>query len=109
MGSSTLKKSGDKSPHSKTWFNLPGNPDQPVLSDFKVLFGACVPEKLDEGRDQTRPTSLMAGTDTCAVVSMEVFVEEYIVSPVRVCLELLRASEYWTSPVLISKKDAGEA
>ena len=41
----------------------------------------------DHLRDQGGPASLMTGSDTRAVVAIEVFVEEDVVAPLRIVLE----------------------
>ena len=43
---------------------------------------------LDEARDESCPTGLMTGTDSGAVVTMKVFVEQNQISPIGVLLEL---------------------
>ena len=37
--------------------------------------------------NHSRPTRLVAGTDTPACISMEVFIEQWVVAPMRVSLE----------------------
>ena len=51
-------------------------------------------KKLDDCGDQTRPAGLMAGAQPGPVVAVEVFVEEDVVAPVGIGLELFRASIY---------------
>lgn len=43
----------------------------------------------DHLRDESGPTSLVAGPDTGAIVAIEVFVEEDVVPPMRIVLEEL--------------------
>ncbi len=44
---------------------------------------------LQQIRDQTRPACLMAGSNTGAVVAMEVFIEQEQIAPMRVALKFL--------------------
>src|SRR5215475_13840692 len=48
--------------------------------------------------DEAGPTCLMAGAETGAVVAMEILVEQHIVAPVRVGLELLRPAMHRAPP-----------
>ena len=48
----------------------------------------------------------MAGAESCAVVTMKVLVEQDVVAPVRIFLELLRPSIYWAPAVGVQQKDA---
>ena len=51
--------------------------------------GIEMPKDFDQRRHQPGPSGLMAGADACAVVAVEIFVEQKIVPPIRVALELL--------------------
>ena len=52
----------------------------------------------DQFGDETSPTGLMAGTDSCAVVAMKVFVEKDEVAPVRIALKGLGGAGYGPAP-----------
>src|SRR5258705_3950066 len=69
---------------------------------------ACAdgPEELDQRGDESRPPGLMAGTEPRAVVAVEVLVEEQMVAPVRVGLELLGTAEHRTAAPFVPEKDA---
>jgi hypothetical protein len=45
-------------------------------------------EELNERGDQTGPARLMAGADSGPVVPVEVFIEEQMIAPLRVALDL---------------------
>lgn len=51
---------------------------------------------------QRRPAGLVAGPNACAVVAVEVLVEQNIVAPVRVGLELVRAAKHRPLPVCVT-------
>src|SRR5688572_11858553 len=57
---------------------------------------------------ETRPAGLMAGTQTGPIVTVEIFVEQEMVAPVRIVLELLGRSIYRPSAIAITQKDAAE-
>ena len=57
-------------------------------------------EELDQPADHARPTSLVVGANAGAVVAVKVFIEQKVVSPQRVCLELFGAAKVWASPFL---------
>jgi len=50
----------------------------------------------------------MAGCKARIVISMEVFVEQQVILPVRICLELLRASVNHPPARLIPQEDSGQ-
>ena len=52
------------------------------------VFGLDTPEQVEEDRDQTGPPRLMAGAEPRAVVTVEVFMEEDQIAPVRIVLKL---------------------
>ncbi len=63
---------------------------------------------MNELRDETGPARLVARTEPCAVVAVEVFVEEDVVAPVRIGLELLRAPIYGSPACHIAREYPGE-
>ena len=52
--------------------------------------------------NHSRPTRLVAGTDTPACISMEVFIEEQQVAPVWVVLKFLNTAEDGSASLLIT-------
>src|SRR5687768_17232570 len=66
------------------------------------------PVLLDQLRDECRPTRLMDRAETRPIVTVKVLGEEWVVAEVRVRLELLRASKYRPSSLLITDKQAGQ-
>src|SRR6185369_16414723 len=68
-----------------------------------------VPALLHEFGHQASPAGLMARSDTGAVVSMKVFMEQDQVSPMRICLELALIAVNGPAPVDILQKDVRQA
>src|SRR5580765_247620 len=66
-------------------------------------------KELNQRRDRARPSRLVTGAKTRAVVAVEILVEENVVAPVRVLLEHLRAAVDRTSSGRILEEDACEA
>src|SRR5690242_13957335 len=64
-------------------------PERAGLPGFEQLLPVEA-EDPHERRDERRPAGLMSSTHARAVVAMEVLVEEHVVAPVRVGLQLLR-------------------
>ncbi len=64
--------------------------------------------ELDELGHKPRPSGLMACTQARAVVTVEVFVEQDVIPPMRIGLELLRAAVYRTPSTLIAQEDPSE-
>ena len=64
----------------------------PALSSLKQLFRIEESEELDQFGDHSCPSRLVACAESGAVVPMEVLVEENVIPPMGVGLELLRAA-----------------
>src|SRR5207244_13175639 len=85
------------------------------LTTFLVALAAhrprvgLFPALLEQLRHAPRPAGLVAGPDPGAVVTVEVFVEEDQVAPVRIALEALGPAIHGAAPVLVTEEDAGEA
>ena len=60
-------------------------------------------------RDDPGPAGLVARAEAGAVVAVEVFVEQDVVAPVRIVLELLGAAVHRPPAVLVAQEDAREA
>ena len=60
----------------------------------EVVAKKCVSDAMRPG-----PAGLMARADTRAVVAMEVFVEQQVIAPERIVLELRRDAEHRAAPV----------
>ena len=56
----------------------------------------------------TRPAGLVAGSQTCSVVAVEVLEEQDVILPMGVGLEFLRTSAYRPSAGFILQEDAGQ-
>ncbi len=57
------------------------------MLDFQLqVFGVDTPEQVEQARDQARPPRLVAGAEPGAVITVEVFMEEDQIAPVRIVL-----------------------
>src|SRR6185369_15220838 len=63
-------------------------------------------EHIKSASDDPSPSGLVAGSQSGAVVAVEIFEEQNIVFPVRVFLKLLGSSVDWTIPTGIAQEDA---
>ena len=61
-------------------------------SSFQYLLCIETPVKLKLLRHEARPARLVARAETRSIVTVEVFIEEYVVAPFRVGLEFLGAT-----------------
>lgn len=73
------------------------------------MLAAIFPALLDELRHEARPTGLVACADSRSVVSMEIFIEEKKLTPVRIGLKFLCPTKHGAPPVLIALKDPHQA
>ncbi len=64
--------------------------------------------ELDELGHEPGPTGLMARAQPCTVVTVEVFVEQHVIPPMGIGLELLRAAVHRTPALLIAQEDPSE-
>src|SRR5215472_8389717 len=65
------------------------------------LLPVKIPKNLEHLGNQSRPTGLVAGTDTSTVIAMKVFVEQNVVAPVGISLELVHSAEHRPAAGLI--------
>src|ERR1700745_3796215 len=70
-----------------------------VLGRLDRHFRCYAREHVEVACDQTRPTGLMACSQSGAVVAMEIFKEQDVIAPVRIFLKFLRTSIHRTFPV----------
>src|SRR5436190_15518678 len=74
-----------------------------TAGNLQVTRSPALPaEFVDQVRDQTGPSGLVAGADARAVVAVEMLVEQQVVAPVRIVLELLHAAENRALAVLVA-------
>src|SRR5580704_479022 len=68
---------------------------------FQNLLRVDAAEQLDQLRDYAGPAGLMASSQAGAVIAVEIFVEQNVILPLRIGLELLRTSKHWplTRPI----------
>src|SRR5271165_2796374 len=67
-------------------------PKASCFAGIQKLMRVNTTEDLDQLRDDAGPSGLMAGPQARTVIAVEIFVEQYVVPPQRIGLELLRAS-----------------
>src|SRR5262249_1710393 len=78
------------------------------LPAFEDAFPSEQPEELNYLRHPPRPSRLVTRPQSCAVIAMEVFMEQNVVAPVRVGLELLGAAVDRPRAFFVTQEDAGE-
>src|SRR5688572_17141374 len=64
---------------------------------------------LDQAGDEAGPPGLMAGADAGAVVAVEVFVEQHVIAPVRIRLELFGPAVDRPAAMLVAAERAAQA
>src|SRR5215467_4977391 len=77
------------------------------LTQCEELLGRAGREHMHRPRDDSGPPGLVAGAETCAIVTMKIFIEQDEIAPVRVLLKLAVASVHRSSSIPVSKKNAG--
>src|SRR5271166_6599640 len=80
-----------------------------LLPGLQELLGVERAENLDQLGDDAGPAGLMAGAKARSGVAVEVLVEENMISPVRIGLELIRVGEGGTAAILVAKEDPRQA
>src|SRR5690242_12439403 len=65
-------------------------------------------EDIEQECDHSRPASLMTGSEARSIVAMEVLVEEKMVSPMGILLELLRAPVHRPAAARIPQERRGQ-
>ena len=86
---------------------LPYNPGEHAPAfGLQQGFRVKTPKQVQEGSDQSGPARLVAGPEPRAVVTVEIFVKENQIAPVRIVLELGRPAVHWPSPIGIAQKRA---
>src|SRR5215472_18635013 len=68
------------------------------LSTGKKRVRIDLPIEMNQPSYDSGPSCLMTGAQSSSVVTVEIFVKQNVVAPVRVVLELLRASVDWAAP-----------
>src|SRR6266576_2500579 len=96
-----------------------GSPDSGRLQVFPSLEGASLAgrkvafrvepaEDLDKLRNGASPAGLVAGSQACSVVTIEVLEEEKVVPPMGIALELLRGAVNRTAAGFVAQENAGQ-
>src|SRR5215475_12078680 len=79
------------------------------LTHLEKLGCVEAPEELNQFGDQTSPSGLMARSQAGSVITVEVFVEQEVVSPVRIGLKFLRAAINRPAARPITEKDPDQS
>src|SRR5262249_21469357 len=80
-----------------------------ALADIQELRGRAGGEQVQDAGDDARPPRLVAGAETSPVVAVQVLVEEQVVPPVRVLLELPGSPVDGPATLGVTEEDAGQA
>src|SRR5512137_1552109 len=78
--------------------------EQGFLADVQCPPGIEGGVHLDELRHDASPPGLVVGAEASAVVAVEVLVEEDVIAPVRVGLELLGVAVHRASALLVAQE-----
>src|SRR6202000_3032622 len=78
------------------------------FTGIQKLLSVNAAEKLDQFCDQAGPSGLVAGAQARAVVAMEVLIEQDVILPLGIGLELLRASVHRPTPRFVTQEDPVE-
>src|SRR5271168_5003862 len=70
--------------------------------------GIEAPKDFDQRRHEPGPSCLMTGADASAIVAVEIFVEQQVIAPIRIALELLGSPEHRPPAGLIAQEDPGQ-
>ena len=87
---------------------VPGFLECGLLAAFQEPFGIQDSIELDEFGHEAGPAGLVARAQSRPVVAVKVFIEENVVTPVRIGLELVRAPINWPLAFFISQKDPAQ-
>ena len=66
---------------------------------------SALPLLLDQRCDHAGPARLVAGAHASTAITVEVFIERDVVTPVRVTLKVLHVPEDRSPPLLIARED----
>src|SRR5215475_5501605 len=97
-----LRATGRKASSNQIGLCLPrdlfaGHPSgKIILGDLQPIRCASTSQEIKDARDDSSPTGLMTGSQARAIVPVKIFVEQDVISPVRIVLKLLGSSIHWT-------------
>ena len=77
------------------------------FTSLEKLRPVKVAEEFDQLRDDTGPARLVAGSKARAIVTVEIFVEQDVIFPLRIGLKFLRTSVHRPPARSVSQKDPG--
>src|SRR5262245_4409141 len=77
-------------------------------TSLEKLWSVQVAEDIDQLRDDAGPARLMAGSKARAIVTVEIFVEQEVIFPLRIVLKFLCTAVHRPPARPISQKDPSE-
>jgi hypothetical protein len=80
-----------------------------LLYAIAIAMGSPTPQTIESISTQPCPARLVTRADTCPVVPVEVFAEQYVVAPMRIVLKSVRSAEHRAFPLGISEKDVRQS
>src|SRR5262245_44020124 len=84
------------------------SPERGLLAYLQEPLGVQQAIELDDFGHDAGPAGLVAGAEPGAVVAVEILIEQNVIAPVRVGLELLRAAVHRPPPVLVAQEHPAE-
>src|SRR5271157_3948818 len=76
--------------------------------DLQILIGIEVAEQFYHLRHQAGPAGLMACSQTSAIISVEILVEQDVILPVRIGLKFLRSPVNRSTASLVAEEYSGQ-
>jgi hypothetical protein len=92
----------------RCWLGAHALSDGGAKTRFEENIGGDGSEEVHQRRYEAGPTGLVARPDTGTVVTMEIFVEQEVVAPVRILLEEPRAAENWPPAIGPAHENGGK-
>src|SRR6516225_4488110 len=90
-------------PHTLSIANKGGGP-----TGFEIALCVETAKDFDQRRHEPGPSGLMTGADAGAIVAVKIFVEQQVIPPIGIALELLGAAELWPPAGLVAEEDPGQ-
>ena len=76
------------------------------FSKLQSLFRCCGRKEMHSPGDNPCPPGLVARTESCSIVSVEIFIEQQEIAPMRVLLKFRGSPVHGSQAVLTAEKDA---
>src|SRR3974390_2085211 len=78
------------------------------LAELERLLGCHGREHVHDARDDSGPAGLMARAEAGAIVAVEILIEEEVVAPVRILLELPGSAVNGAPSIVVLEEDASQ-